>query len=152
MNKSAYLLRDFTADLILSTRLWRKLTRQAVAPFGIAEAGVAPIYWMGRLGDGVRQNVLADHCGVEGASLVRVIDELSAAGFVTRQPDPTDRRANALYLTDAGRAVFVEMDEALSALRARVFSSIDLADLAAAQRVFNAIKKAAGVQELEVAG
>ncbi|HEV7717692.1 MAG TPA: MarR family transcriptional regulator [Arsenicitalea sp.] len=143
MNKSAYLLRDFTADLLLTGRLWRKMTRQVTAQFGIAEAGAAPMIWIGRLGEGVRQNALAERCGIEGASLVRVIDELANTGFVTREPDPTDRRANALYLTDKGREIFQQMEGELSALRARVFAEIDDADIATAQRVFNAIKDAA---------
>lgn len=142
MNKSAYLLRDFTADLLLTGRLWRKLTRHVTAQFGIAEAGAAPLIWIGRLGEGVRQTALADRCGIEGASLVRVIDELANTGFVTRESDPTDRRANALYLTDRGREVFQRMEEELNALRARVFAKIDDSDIAAAQRVFNAVKDA----------
>ncbi len=105
MDKSTYLPRDFTADLVVAERLWRRMVRAVTQRFGIAEAGAAPLLWIGRLGEGVRQNTLAERIGVEGASLVRVLDDLAAAGLVTRRPDPNDRRAIALYLTDRGRLV-----------------------------------------------
>jgi DNA-binding MarR family transcriptional regulator len=36
---------------------------------------------------------------------VGLIDRVGAAGWVERRPDPEDRRANRLYLTDAGRKI-----------------------------------------------
>src|SRR4051812_18273950 len=94
MSDFAELLRVFTADMVVSARLWRKLAREAVARYGVAEAGAAPLLWIGRLGGKVRQNVLAEYCGMEGASLVRILDELQAAGLVVRVPDATDRRGH----------------------------------------------------------
>ena len=71
MSDFAELLRIFTADMVVSARLWRKLAREQVARYGVAEAGAGPLLWIGRLGGKVRQNVLAEYCGMEGASLVR---------------------------------------------------------------------------------
>ncbi|RYG94904.1 MAG: MarR family transcriptional regulator, partial [Alphaproteobacteria bacterium] len=96
----AYLLRDLTRDLLLVGRLWRKMAREAAARHGVSEAASAPLVWIERLGENVRQNTLADAIGIEGASLVRLIDELQASGLVTREPDPSDRRANVVSLTD----------------------------------------------------
>jgi len=140
MNKSTYLPREFTSELIVAGRQWKRLTRAVTARFAIGEAGAAPLLWIGRMGEGVRQNALAERVGIEGASLVRVLDELAAAGLVKREPDPTDRRANLLYLTDKGRQVTAEVEVELNELRTRVFADLDTADIAAAQRVFAAIK------------
>jgi MarR family transcriptional regulator for hemolysin len=144
MDNSVYLLREFTSDLVLTARLWRRLTREVTAQYGIAEAGVAPLLWIGRLGEGIRQHQIAERCGIEGASLVRVLDELSKSGLVMRRKDPADRRANALFLTDGGRAVVDKVEAEIIALRARVLEDVDPADLAAARRVLDAIKRAAG--------
>ena len=38
-----------------------------------------------------------------------LIDRVGAAGWVERRPDPDDRRANRLYLTDAGRALVCQV-------------------------------------------
>ncbi|HVW93333.1 MAG TPA: MarR family transcriptional regulator [Devosia sp.] len=143
MHKSTYLPRDFTGDLIVAGRLWRRLTRAATARHGLAEAGVAPLLWIGRLGEGVRQNVVAEKIGVEGASLVRVLDELTTAGFVTREPDPSDRRANLLQLTSKGRDTVARLEGDINELRNCVLGALDPADIAGAERVFAAIKAAA---------
>jgi len=144
MNKSTYLPRDFTSDLVIAGRMWRRMTRAVTAQFGLAEAGAAPLLWIGRMGEGIRQNTLAERIGIEGPSLVRIIDELAAAGLVTREPDPSDRRANLLYLTDKGRVVTAAVEVEINDLRERVLGELDPADIAAAARVFAAIKAAAG--------
>jgi len=111
--------------------------------FGIAEAGASPLLWIGRMGEGIRQNALAERIGVESPSLVRVLDELATAGLVAREPDPSDRRANLLYLTERGRQLTAEVEQELMGLRDRVLGDLDSADIAAAGRVFAAIKAAA---------
>src|SRR6185436_4077025 len=108
--EDAHLLRDLTRDLLLAGRLWRKIARQAAAQHGVSEAASAPLIWIERLGENVRQNALADAIGIEGASLVRLIDELQASGLVTREPDPSDRRANVVSLTTRGREVVAEVN------------------------------------------
>jgi len=139
----AHLMRDLTRDLLLTGRLWRKMARAVAAKHGVSEAASAPLIWIDRLGDDVRQNALADAIGIEGASLVRLIDELQASSLVTREPDPTDRRANVVSLTVRGREVVAEVNEDVMALRRQVFARLDPADFEAALRVFAAIKTAA---------
>ncbi len=142
--ESAYLLRDLTRDLLLVGRLWRKMARQAAAKHGVSEAASAPLVWIERLGENVRQNTLADAIGIEGASLVRLIDELQASGLVTREPDPSDRRANVVSLTPRGREVVTEVNDDIQGLREQVFAGLSAADLEGTGRVFAAIKAAAG--------
>lgn len=143
-SESAYLLRDLTRDLLLVGRLWRKMAREAAARHGVSEAASAPLVWIERLGENVRQNALADAIGIEGASLVRLIDELQASGLVTREPDPSDRRANVVSLTPRGREVVTEVNEDIQSLREQVFAGLSAADIEATGRVFAAIKSAAG--------
>jgi MarR family transcriptional regulator for hemolysin len=142
-DEDAHLLRDMTRDLLLAGRLWRKIARQAAAQHGVSEAASAPLIWIERLGENVRQNALADAIGIEGASLVRLLDELQASGLITRVPDPADRRANAVNFTAKGRSVVAEVNEALNALRLEVFAKLPRKDAEAALRVFAAIEAAA---------
>jgi MarR family transcriptional regulator for hemolysin len=142
--QDAYLLRDLTRDLLLSGRLWRKMARAAASRHGVSEAASAPLIWIGRLGENVRQNVLADAVGIEGASLVRLLDELQASGLITREPDPADRRANSVNLTARGKTVVDEVNDTLTALRLEIFGPIPRADMDAAIRIFKAIEAAAG--------
>lgn len=140
---NAALLRDMTRNLLLAGRQWRKIAREVAAQHGVSEAASAPLLWIERLGSDVRQNTLADAVGIEGASLVRLLDELQANGLITREPDPSDRRANAVNLTESGWALVGEVNEALTALRLSVFDGIQRKDIEAALRVFAAIEQAA---------
>ena len=133
--------------MVIAGRLWRKLARETLARHGVAEAGAAPLLWIGRLGGKVRQNVLAEYCGMEGASLVRILDELQAQGLVVRVPDATDRRANLLDLTEAGQVKRTEIEADLAAFRLQTFEGISSEDIEAALKLFNVIKAAAGRDE-----
>lgn len=92
----------------------------------------------------MRQVELAEYVGLEGASLVRLLDQLCAAGLVLREVDISDRRANALRLTQAGEALAEKLEIELSQLRAKVFASIPREDFEAVLRVFEALSSAAG--------
>lgn len=141
------LLREFTRDLLLAGRQWRKIARPAAANHGISEAAAAPLVWIERLGEDVRQNALAEAVGIEGASLVRLLDELQENDLITRVPDPTDRRANSVNLTQEGRRVVAEVDVSLNGLRQEVFAEVSRRDVEAALRVLAAIRNAARIAE-----
>ncbi len=49
--------------------------------------------------EGLNQAALAQILEIEPITLVRLLDRLEASGLVERRPDPSDRRARALYLT-----------------------------------------------------
>ena len=48
---------------------------------------------------GVKQSELAEALDLAPITLTRLVDKLTAAGFVERRDDAADRRANRLYLT-----------------------------------------------------
>ncbi|AZG16685.1 MULTISPECIES: MarR family winged helix-turn-helix transcriptional regulator [Cupriavidus] len=133
----------FTGQLMLSGRQWRQISQAAVTAHGISAAAAAPLLFIRRLGGGVRQVTLADYVGVEGATLVRLVDQLCAAGLVRREVDPSDRRANVLSLTESGERMAECIEVELKQLRAEVFAEISEADMAAALRVLDALSRAA---------
>jgi MarR family transcriptional regulator for hemolysin len=143
----ALLLRDMTRNLVLAGRQWRKIGRQVASQHGVSEAASAPLIWIDRLGENVRQNVLADAIGIEGASLVRLLDELQASGLITRTPDPGDRRANSVNLTETGTALVKGVNDAINQLRLEVFAKIPRKDIEATLRVLAAIEAAAGAAD-----
>ena len=55
---------------------------------------------------------LADALRIAPRSVTDVVDALEAKGYVTRQPDPHDRRASVVVVTDAGRQVRAAVQEA----------------------------------------
>ncbi|MCZ0978250.1 MarR family transcriptional regulator [Streptomyces diastatochromogenes] len=54
--------------------------------------------------DGTRLTALAERSGFTKQAIAEVVDELERHGYVERTPDPRDRRAKLIRLTEHGRA------------------------------------------------
>ncbi|MET4799572.1 MarR family transcriptional regulator for hemolysin [Bradyrhizobium sp. LB11.1] len=116
--------------ITLLARIWRRESDQALSDHGLSYATAIPLLVLSRQGDNVRQGVLADELGIEGPSLVRLIDLLQAEGLVERREDPTDRRAKTLHLTKAGDAKVEETNRVLRRVRASLLKDIGADELA----------------------
>lgn len=122
--------RNNFGQLILGVaRLWRRAADEALDNCGLSHATAMPLAALSRLGDNVRQGVIAEKLGLEGPSLVRVIDLLVADGLVTRIEDPCDRRAKILSLTEPGRARVEEIERLFEALRTGLLAEFDQREL-----------------------
>lgn len=111
-------------------RVWRRKADQALAAHGLSEATSHPLLILSRGGKCVRQGVLAEEMGIEGPSLVRLIDLLAAEGLVERREDPTDRRAKMLHITALGEAKTAEIIRVLTRLRADLLKDVSAEELA----------------------
>ena len=134
--------RTLVHALLRLSRTYRRSVNVALAGHGLSDARALPVLQIARLGEGVRQGVLAEELGVEGPSLVRQLDQLCAAGLVERRDDPSDRRAKTLHLTDEGRALAAVVEDAVKALRTHLLKSATDADLAATLRVLGDLETA----------
>jgi MarR family transcriptional regulator for hemolysin len=138
MTQLDFLRRSVSSTLVLAARRWRRTSHGVLASYGVSEACAVPLLTANRLGAAVRQVTLAEHVGIEGPSLVRLLDQLCAAGLVRRDEDPEDKRAKTITLTDEGRAVTARMEERLVTLRARLLKGVSRADLETTLRVLEA--------------
>jgi DNA-binding MarR family transcriptional regulator len=66
------------------------------------------------------QRAVAEHLGVSDPVVVELVDALEARGLVARRRDPADRRANTLWLTEAGEQTLRTADERLTAITAEL--------------------------------
>jgi MarR family transcriptional regulator for hemolysin len=131
-------------------RIWRRKVDQALAAHGLSEATAHPLRILARGGKRVRQGVLAEELGIEGPSLVRVIDLLAAEGLVERQEDPTDRRARILQITPRGEAKVEEILKVMRKVRAELYGGIPADELATTFDVLRRIESIA-LRSLDVA-
>jgi MarR family transcriptional regulator for hemolysin len=122
------------------SRLLRREVDQAFAAHGLSQASAIPLIVLSRLGKCVRQGALADEVGIEGPSLVRLIDLLQAEGLVERREDPTDRRAKMLHLTALGEIRADEINGVLGCVRADLLEGVADEDLAVAYEVLRKIE------------
>lgn len=126
-------------------RIWRRESDQALSDHGLSYATAIPLLVLSRQGENVRQGVLADELGIEGPSLVRLIDLLQAEGLVERREDPTDRRAKTLHLTKAGEAKVEETNRILRRVRASLLKDIAPEELAITFETLQRIERRASL-------
>jgi DNA-binding MarR family transcriptional regulator len=115
-------------ELLVSA--WRTFARYGTARFG--EHGLSParVRLITALAgaDGIRMSDMADRLGVTSRAITGLVDALEAEGILTRQPDPTDRRAFRLGLTSAGAAKMGQIDELQRQVSEEAFHALKAED------------------------
>ncbi len=71
------------------------------------------------------QAKLAEALGIDRTVMTYLLDELEAAGLVVRRPDPRDRRARLIDLTDAGSRVHTDAVARLAEVEHMVLGALD---------------------------
>lgn len=116
----------FGVSFVLLARRWRRALDHRLAEIGLTDATWAPLIHLQDSGDGISQKDLAALLGIDGSSLVRLLDILAARGLLERRTDKTDRRAKLIFLTDAGRDAVVDIRRLLLKSEAEMLT--DLSD------------------------
>jgi DNA-binding MarR family transcriptional regulator len=91
----------------------------------------------------IRQSVLAADFGLSPHSITDIVDGLERLGMAERRPDPTDRRAKLVAITDAGLAGLDVADATRQRLLTEIFGALSEADRAALLRLLDSLEEAA---------
>jgi MarR family transcriptional regulator for hemolysin len=130
----------FSTALHATARSWRIALDARLKDLGVGQSGWLTIAILAKSKDELSQRALADQLGVEGPSVVAMLDRLEAAGLVLRAPSPTDRRVKLIHLTDAGRALYAKVRKQADAFRASVLGDVPPAQLAAATALLETLR------------
>ncbi|MGH2918184.1 MAG: MarR family winged helix-turn-helix transcriptional regulator [Solirubrobacteraceae bacterium] len=65
---------------------------------------------------GVRVTTLAERAGMSRQAITYLIRELEGKGYLERHPDPSDRRATLVHLTERGEAAVREIRDSVRRL------------------------------------
>ena len=82
------------------------------AHHNLTPAGVAVLTTLGTAGGSLGHRQVAEKCFFKPATLTGIVDTLEKSGHVVRLPDPGDRRAVRLALTESGRLALAAVREA----------------------------------------
>jgi DNA-binding MarR family transcriptional regulator len=129
---------DSAGDESLTEAFWsvarklRETSQETLAPWDITPAQLRALRVLRRHGQ-MRLSELSDYLHIAARSTTEVADALESRGLIERQPDPGDRRATLVELTEHGASVLdairatrgAEADQAFGRL-----SETDRADLA----------------------
>lgn len=122
------------------TRRLRQLVDSELRASGLTEATWRPLVYLDRHREGIRQKDLAQALGIEGPSLVHLLDSLERRGLIERREDEGDRRARRIYLTPEGRDLQKWVFKVSESVQQRLLAAVGAADLEACERAFNAIE------------
>jgi DNA-binding MarR family transcriptional regulator len=101
------------AELFLrAARRMRRSQADRLAPLGLTPAQSRALRVVSREEEPLRMVELAERLGVVPRSVTTVVDALEATGLVRRQSDPANRRSILIRLTDRGRSLRTEMQQA----------------------------------------
>jgi DNA-binding MarR family transcriptional regulator len=68
----------------------------------------------------VSQTELAQHIGTTSVTMVKLLDDLTRRGLLTRTTDPANRRRHKISLTPAGRALLPKLKQRALEVEQRV--------------------------------
>lgn len=139
--------RRFGKTLALLGRHWRRCLDNSLAN-GAVFAGVtltaaswSPLIHLQDAGDGISQKDLAARIGIDGSSLVRLIDSLVAQQLIERRPDDNDRRIKKIFLTPLGHQVVGAVRVHLADLEDGLLADLDDKEIEMMLRAFAAIER-----------
>lgn len=92
-------------------RRLRHISQENLAQWDISPSQSRVIMVLGRHGQ-LRLNELSDQLRIAPRSTTEVVDALQDKGLLERRPDPGDRRATLVTLTEAGQAILTGMHHA----------------------------------------
>jgi MarR family transcriptional regulator for hemolysin len=87
------------------------------------------VVWALTVQPGLTQKDLAEKVGIEGATLVPIIDKMEKENLLKRKPDSNDRRANRIYLTPKANSLWESMIECVIRIRRSSTKNISDADI-----------------------
>jgi MarR family transcriptional regulator for hemolysin len=105
------------------TRLLRREITRRVQRLGITNAQWVTLMRLG-LNEGINQAALADILEVHPITLGRTLDRLVEDGLIERRPDPADRRAFRLYLTDRGHPLLEDIYDIAAEVREQALAGM----------------------------
>ena len=117
----------------------REASHESLAPWDITPAQLRALRVLARHGP-VRLSELSDHLHIAARSATEVIDALEAGGLAERRPDPDDRRATLVELTEHGESVLDAIRAARGSETERLFGRLSQTDRAHLARILRKLR------------
>ena len=133
-----------TSDLVgiiinRTSRTWRTKLDERLSHLGLTQARWLVLMHLSRMGGEAPQKELAASVGVEGPTLVRVLDGLERLGLVQRLGVAGDRRARRVCLTGRADGVISDIMRIGANLRAEALLGITDTEIEGFYRVLETI-------------
>jgi MarR family transcriptional regulator for hemolysin len=131
----------FSDALHSTSRSWRQAVDRRLKHLGVSQASWMTIAIAAKARSPLSQSELADKLGVEGATMVAMVDRLVKAGLVLREASTTDRRVKRVVLTPAGLKIYEKVKAEAVALRKELLSNTDPRKLLMATELLEGLQR-----------
>jgi len=111
----------------------------SVLALSSAEYSVLLAVWYLERQNDMTLRAIADHLHVAPAYVTAEVARLVDKGLLTKSPDPVDRRAVGVALTDASRELLSRLAPILSEVNGALFAGVSLPELNAVHRFFQSV-------------
>jgi MarR family transcriptional regulator for hemolysin len=101
----------------------RRFNQRALLFLGLTRAQCKVLGYLAR-NEGINQAGLADLLEIKPMTLVRQIDRMEEDGWIERRPQPGDRRARRLVLTDKARPILARILDLSNEIRTEAFAGL----------------------------
>lgn len=91
--------------------------------------------------NGLTQKEIADRLGLEGPTLIPIIDKMEQEGLLVRKVDPDDRRNNRIYRTEKADELWDRMIECARRIREVSLRGIPEQDISIMRKVLEKISE-----------
>ncbi len=105
----------FPMILFKTASAWRNELDRRLKPLGLSQAKWRTLMHIARADEPLSQQLLAKKMGIEGATLVGLLDRLGKDGWIVRQLAPNDRRVKHIILTNKSKKIITTRTYALTA-------------------------------------
>jgi MarR family transcriptional regulator for hemolysin len=130
----------FSDALHSTSRSWRQAVDRRLKYLGVSQASWMTIAIAAKAHSPLSQSELADKLGVEGATMVAMIDRLVKAGLVIREASTTDRRVKRIVLTASGVKLYEKVKAEAAALRKELLARTDQKKLLVATELLEGLQ------------
>jgi MarR family transcriptional regulator for hemolysin len=130
--KSLYAL---TNALQPTLRVWKQAVAQVIPNSDISTSLATVVILVNRHPQGINQRDLAEEVGVNPGALVRLLDQASARGFLTREEVAEDRRYKTLLILPEGAKLARKIEKAVEKLRMELMHDVRPEDIDTATRI-----------------
>lgn len=120
-------------------RRLRHVSQETLAPWDITPSHLRALRVLSRQGS-IRLSELSDQLRIAPRSATEVVDALESRGLVQRRPDPGDRRATLVEVTEHGASVLEAARAARATEAERVFGRLSHADRAHLARILRKLR------------
>ncbi|WP_421956433.1 MarR family winged helix-turn-helix transcriptional regulator [Polaromonas sp.] len=132
---------NFGPLLVTVARRWRLELDHQLTQAGLSDATWGPLFHLSGAKAPLTQKELAACVGIDGSTLVRLLDSLEERQLVERHNDPADRRTRHIVITPAGKLLVVQIRKELQRPEAQMLEGLSPTDMAAMVKSFEKIQR-----------